>query len=79
MTDLIECVFKLGFSRSTNYYESFNLTWELKLSGCVFAFIFAILVKDLLAIGNIHNLKMAAKSKIAHPMLPKKLYKKSKI
>lgn len=46
MNDLIECVFKLGFSRSTNYYESFNLTWELKLSGCVFAFIFAILHRD---------------------------------
>ncbi len=46
MTDFIECVFKLGFSRSTNYYESFNLTWELKLSGCVFAFIFAILHRD---------------------------------
>ena len=46
MTDLIDCVFKLGFSRSTNYYESFNLTWELKLSGCVFAFVFAILCRD---------------------------------
>jgi len=41
--DLIFCVFKLGFSRGTNYYESFNITWELKLSGCVFAFIFAVL------------------------------------
>ncbi len=46
LTDMIDCVFKLGFSRSTNYYESFNLTWELKLSGCVFAFIFAILHRD---------------------------------
>lgn len=43
LSDMIYCVFKLGFSRGTNYYESFNLTWELKLSGCVFAFMFAIL------------------------------------
>ncbi len=43
ISDMIFCVFKLGFSRSTNYYENFGLTWELKLSGCVFAFVFAIL------------------------------------
>ena len=43
LSDLIDCVFVLGFSRSTDYYEAFNLTWELKLSGCVFAFMFAIL------------------------------------
>ena len=48
MSDMIYCVFKLGFSRSTDYYESFNLTWELKLSGCVFAFMFAILQRDRL-------------------------------
>ncbi len=46
LTDMIDCVFKLGFSRSTDYYESFSLTWELKLSGCVFAFVFAILMRD---------------------------------
>ena len=46
LSDMIFCVFSLGFSRGTNYYESFNLTWELKLSGCVFAFIFAIVTKD---------------------------------
>ena len=46
LSDMIFCVFKLGFSRGTNYYERFNLTWELKLSGCVFAFIFAILAKN---------------------------------
>lgn len=45
LSDMFYCVFKLGFSRGTNYYESFNLTWELKLSGCVFAFIFAILTR----------------------------------
>ena len=46
LSDMLFCVFGLGFSRSTNYYESFNLTWELKLSGCVFAFIFAIMHRD---------------------------------
>ena len=45
LSDLIDCVFVLGFSRSTDYYEAFNLTWELKLSGCVFAFIFAVLAR----------------------------------
>lgn len=45
MSDMLFCVFKLGFSRSTNYYESFGITWELKLSGCVFAFMFAILLR----------------------------------
>lgn len=43
--DMFFCVFKLGFSRSTNYYESFNITWELKLSGAVLAFMFAILAR----------------------------------
>ncbi len=43
LSDMLFCVFGLGFSRGTNYYESFNLTWELKLSGCVFAFLFAVL------------------------------------
>ncbi len=46
LTDLLFCVFKLGFSRGTDYYEQFNITWELKLSGCVFAFFFAILQRD---------------------------------
>ena len=46
LSDMIYCVFGLGFSRSTDYYEAFNLTWELKLSGCVFAFIFAILHRN---------------------------------
>ena len=46
LSDMLECMFGLGFSRGINYYESFNLTWELKLSGCVFAFIFAILSRD---------------------------------
>ena len=46
LSDMIYCVFELGFSRSTDYYEAFNLTWELKLGGCAFAFIFAILQRD---------------------------------
>ncbi len=49
LSDMLFCVFKLGFSRGTDYYESFNATWELKLSGCVFAFIFAILHRDRMA------------------------------
>lgn len=43
LSDMIFCVFKLGFSRGTDYYESFSITWELKLSGCVAAFMFAVL------------------------------------
>ena len=46
LSDMLLCVFKIGFSRGTNYYETFSVTWELKLSGCVFAFIFAILHRD---------------------------------
>ena len=48
LSDMLFCVFGLGFSRSTNYYESFGITWELKLSGCVFAFIFAVLCRKRL-------------------------------
>ncbi len=48
LSDMLFCVFKLGFSRGTDYYEAFNITWELKLSGCVFAFIFAVLHRDRL-------------------------------
>lgn len=43
LQDMIHCMFSLGFSRSLDYYEAFNITWELKLSGCIFAFIFACL------------------------------------
>lgn len=46
LSDMLFCLFGLGFSRGTNYYESFNLTWEFKLSGCVFAFVFAVLLRD---------------------------------
>ncbi|MCR5686957.1 MAG: hypothetical protein K6G58_02945 [Lachnospiraceae bacterium] len=46
LSDMIFCVFSLGFSRGTDYYETFGITWELKLSGCVFAFVFAILHRD---------------------------------
>lgn len=45
LNDMFYCVFKLGFSRSTNYYESFNITWELKLSGAAMAFVFSILCR----------------------------------
>lgn len=45
ISDMFYCVFKLGFSRSMDYYEAFNATWELKLTGCIFAFVFAILHK----------------------------------
>ncbi len=46
LSDMLFCLFGLGFSRGTNYYESFNLTWEMKLSGCIFAFVFAVLQRD---------------------------------
>ena len=46
LKDMFHCVFVLGFSRSVDYYESFNITWELKLAGCVFAFFFAVLHRD---------------------------------
>ncbi len=45
LSDMLFCMFNIGFSRGTNYYEAFSVTWELKLSGCVFAFIFAILTR----------------------------------
>lgn len=46
LSDMIYCVFSLGFSRSVDYYELFNITWELKLSGCVFAFVYAVLHRN---------------------------------
>ena len=46
LSEMFHCVFYLGFSRSLDYYEAFNITWELKLSGCIFAFFFAILHRD---------------------------------
>lgn len=42
LTDMLNCVFVTGFKRSKDFAETFNITWELKCSGAVFAFIFAV-------------------------------------
>lgn len=42
LDEMIHCVFEIGLSRSLDFGEQFNLKWELKSSGCIFAFIFAI-------------------------------------
>lgn len=42
LTDMLRCVFVIGFRRSKDFAELFNITWELKCSGAVFAFVFAI-------------------------------------
>lgn len=42
LLDMINCVFIVGFRRSADYAELFNLTWELKCSGVTFAFIFSV-------------------------------------
>ena len=59
LNDMIYCVFKLGFSRSTNYYESFNATWELKLSGAVVAFVISFVCRKRID-KNITIILMAA-------------------
>jgi len=41
LMEMIKCVFVIGFRRSQDFAETFNITWELKCSGAVFAFIFA--------------------------------------
>ena len=68
LTDMLHCVFVLGFSRSLDYYEAFNITWELKLSGCVFAFIFSILHRNRISkeIGSIIMAMSAATYLLLH-------------
>ncbi len=43
--DMFYAVFAFAFKRSVDFAEAYNLTWELKCFGCVFAFLFALLYK----------------------------------
>ncbi|NLG02605.1 MAG: glycosyltransferase family 39 protein [Clostridia bacterium] len=43
--DMFYAVFMFGFKRSIDFDELFNLSWELKLSGCIFAFLVALLYR----------------------------------
>lgn len=43
--EMFYAVFAFGFKRSIDFDELFNLSWELKLSGCIFAFLFALLYR----------------------------------
>ena len=41
LSEMLHCVFEIGLSRSLDFGEQFNIKWELKSSGCIFAFVFA--------------------------------------
>jgi len=43
LSDMLYSVFLFAFKRSVNFDQKFNLRWELKISGCYFAFAFALL------------------------------------
>lgn len=43
--DMFYAVFAFAFKRSIDFAEPYNLTWELKCLGCIFAFLFALLYK----------------------------------
>ena len=43
LLEMLRCVFVIGFRRSADFAELFNITWELKCLGAVFAFVFAVL------------------------------------
>lgn len=43
ISDMIYCVFIVGFKRSIDYGQKIDLKWELKISGCYFALIFSLL------------------------------------
>jgi hypothetical protein len=45
LLDMLYAVFAFAFKRSVDFAETYNLTWELKSFGCVFAFLFALLHK----------------------------------
>lgn len=44
--DMLNCVFITGFKRAGDYAEMFNVTWELKCSGAVLSFVFAVTHKN---------------------------------
>ena len=41
--EMLYCVFSFALKRSVDFSEKFNIVWEIKLSGCIFAFLFACL------------------------------------
>jgi len=43
LLDMLYSVFIFAFKRSTDFGTPFNITWELKISGCYFALVFAVL------------------------------------
>lgn len=45
LKDMFYAVFVFAFKRSVDFAEPYNLSWELKCFGCVFAFLFALLYK----------------------------------
>lgn len=47
--EMLYCVFRFAFKRSVDFSESFNIIWEIKLSGCIFAFLFACLHRNALS------------------------------
>lgn len=47
--EMLYCVFRFAFKRSVDFSESFNIIWEIKLSGCIFGFLFACLHRNALS------------------------------
>ncbi len=47
--EMLYCVFAFAFRRSVDFSEGFNIIWEIKLSGCIFAFLFACLHRNSLS------------------------------
>lgn len=47
--EMLYCVFDFAFRRSVDFSEHFNIIWEIKLSGCIFAFLFACLHRNSLS------------------------------
>lgn len=45
LLEMFYAVFAFGFRRSVDFAEAYNLTWELKAFGCVFALLFALFHK----------------------------------
>ncbi|MFT3982300.1 MAG: hypothetical protein QM697_00220 [Lachnospiraceae bacterium] len=47
--EMLYCIFSFAFKRSVDFSENFNIIWEIKLSGCIFAFLFACLHRNSLS------------------------------
>ena len=67
LSDMLHCVFGLGFKRSIDYEEAFNITWELKLTGCVFAFLTGLLCRK--RIGRSYSVALISMSVITYLLL----------